>query len=48
MMRLPNVKMLLCWSSRMRVYGFVENRKSLEQFVSMGVAAQFSDLGVPS
>ena len=26
----------------MRVYGFVENRKFLEQFVSMGVPAQFS------
>ena len=47
-MRLPNVKMLLCWSSRMRVYGFVENRKFLEQFVSMGVPVQFSNLGVPA
>ena len=47
-MRLPNVKMLLCWSSRMRVYSFVENRKFLEQFVSMGVPAQFSNLGVPA
>ena len=47
-MRLPNVKILLCWSSRMRVYGFVENRKFLEQFVSRGVPAQFSNLGVPA
>ena len=35
-MRLPNVKMLLCWSSRMQIYGFVENHTFLEQFVSMG------------
>ena len=35
-LRLPNV--------RMRVYGFVENRKFLEQFVSMGVPVQFSFL----
>ena len=41
MMRLQNVKMLLCWSSRMHVYGFVENHTFLEQFVSMGVPAQF-------
>ena len=47
-MRLPNVKMLLCWPSRMRVYGFVENHTFLEQFVSMGVPAQFSNLGVPA
>ena len=32
-LRLPNV--------RMRVYGFVENRTFLEQFVSMGVPAHF-------
>ena len=47
-MRLSNVRMLLCRSSRMRVYGFVENRKFFEQFVSMGVPAQFSNLGVPA
>ena len=46
--RLPNVKMLLCWSSRMQIYGFVENHTFLEQFVSMGVPAQFSNLGVPA
>ena len=40
-MRLPNVKMLLCWSSRMHIYGFVQNRTFLEQFVSMGVPAHF-------
>ena len=47
-MRLPNVKMLLCWPSRMQIYGFVENHIFLEQFVSMGVPAQFSNLGVPA
>ena len=47
-MRLPNVKMLLCWPSRMHIYGFVENHVFLEQFVSMGVPAQFSNLGVPA
>ena len=36
MMRLPNVKILLCWSSRKQIYGFVENRTFLEQFVSRG------------
>ena len=46
-MRLPNVKMLLCWSSRMQIYGFVENHTFLEQFVSMGVPGHFSNLGVP-
>ena len=35
-MRLPNVKMLLCWSSRTQINGFVENHTFLEQFVSMG------------
>ena len=44
-MRLPNVKILLCWPSRMQIYGFVENHTFLEQFVSMGVPAQFSNLG---
>ena len=33
-MRLPNVKILLCWPSRMQIYGFVENHTFLEQFVS--------------
>ena len=47
-MRLPNVKMLLCWSSRMQIHGFVENHTFLEQFVSMGVPTQFSNLGVPA
>ena len=47
-MRLPNVKILLCWSSRMHIYGSVENRTFLEQFVSMGVPAQSSNLGVPA
>ena len=47
-MRLPNVKMLLCWPSRMHIYGFIENHTFLEQFVSMGVPAQFSNLGVPA
>ena len=41
MMRLPNVKMLLRWSSRMQIYGFVENHPFLEQFVSMGVPRHF-------
>ena len=35
-MRLPNVKMLLRWPSRMQTYGFVENHTFLEQFDSMG------------
>ena len=47
-MRLPKVKMLLCWPSRMQIYGFVENHTFLEQFVRMGVPAQFSNLGVPA
>ena len=47
-MRLPNVKILICWPSRMQIYGFVENHTFLEQFVSMGVPAQFSNLGVPA
>ena len=47
-MRLPNVKILLCWSSGMQIYGFVENHTFLEQFVRMGVPAQFSNLGVPA
>ena len=42
MMRLPNVKMLLRWPSRMHIYGFLENRTFLEQFVSMGVRDHFS------
>ena len=47
-MRLPNVKILLCWSSRMQIYGFVENHTFLEQFVRMGVPAQFVRMGVPA
>ena len=47
-MRLPNVKILLCWPSRMQSYAFVENHTFLEQFLSMGVPAQFSNLGVPA
>ena len=46
-MRLPNVKMLLCWPSRMQIYGLFENHTFLEQFVSMGVPGHFSNLGVP-
>ena len=41
-MRLPNIKMLLCWPSRMHIYGFIENHTFLVQFVRMGVPAQFS------
>ena len=40
-MRLPNVKILLCWPSRMQIYGFVQNRTFLEQFVRMGVPGHF-------
>ena len=40
-MRLPNVKMLLRWPSRMHIYGFVENHTFLEQFVNMGVPGHF-------
>ena len=47
-MRLPNVKMLLRWPSRMQIYGFVETHTFLEQFVSRRVPAQFSNLGVPA
>ena len=47
-MRLQNVKILLCWSSRTQIHGFVENHTFLEQFVRMGVSAQFSNLGVPA
>ena len=47
-MRLPNVKILLCWSSRTQIYGFVENHTFLEQFVRMGVPAQFVRMGVPA
>ena len=47
-MTIPNVKILLCWPSRMHIYGSVENRTFLEQFVSMGVPAQSSNLGVPA
>ena len=45
-MRLPNIKILLCWSSRMQIYGLVENHTFLEQFVSRGVPGHFSNLGV--
>ena len=47
-MRLPNVKILLCWPPRMQIYGLVENHTFLEQFVSMGVPTQLSNLGVPA
>ena len=40
-MRLPNVKMLLRWPSRMHIYGFIENHTFLERFVSMGVPGRF-------
>ena len=46
-MRLPNAKALLCWPSRMQIYGLVENHTFLEQFVSRGVPGHFSNLGVP-
>ena len=55
-MRLPNVKILLCWPSRMQIYGPVENHTFLEQFVSRGYQDIFpiwgyqdifSNLGVP-
>ena len=41
-MRLPNVKMLFHWPSRMHIYGFIENRTFLELFDRMGVPAHFS------
>ena len=47
-MRPSNVKILLCWPSRMQIYGFVENHTFLEQFVSMGVPGHFFNLGVPA
>ena len=51
-MRLPNVTILLCWPSRMQIYGFVQNRTFLEQFVPghfsiWGYQDIFSNLGVP-
>ena len=46
-MRLPNAKTLLCWPSRMQIYGLVENHTFLEQFVSRGVPGHFFNLGVP-
>ena len=46
-MRLPNAKTLLCWPSRMQIYGLVENHTFLEQFVSRGYQDIFSNLGVP-
>ena len=45
-MRLPNVKILLCWPPRMQIYGLVENHTFLEQFVTRGVPGHFSNLGV--
>ena len=45
MMRLPNVKMLLCWPSRMQIYGLFENHTFLEQFLRMGVPGHFFNLG---
>ena len=41
-MRFQNIKILLCWPSRMHIYGFIENHTFLEQFDSMGVPAHFS------
>ena len=40
-MRLPNVKILLRWPSKMHIYGFVGNHTFLEKFVSMGVPVHF-------
>ena len=47
-MRPTNAKTLLCWPSRMRIYGFVENHTFFEQLVRMGVPAQFVRMGVPA
>ena len=33
----------LCWTSGMQIYGFVENHKFLEQFVSMGYQHNFME-----
>ena len=44
-MILQNTKTLLCWPSRMHIYGFVENHtffNKMEQFDSMGVPGHFS------
>ena len=43
-MRLPNIKMLLRWPSRMQIYDFVESHTFLEQFVSVGVRDHFSTM----
>ena len=47
-MRLQSVKILLCWPSRMHIYGFVENHtffNMMEQFVSMGYQDIFQSIG---
>ena len=44
-MRLPNVKILLCWPSRMQIYGFVDNHTFLEQFVCRGVTSTIFQSG---
>ena len=46
-MRPSNVKILLCWPSRMQIYGLVENHTFCEQFVTRGLPGHFSNLGVP-
>ena len=35
-MRLPNVKVLLCWSSRTQIYGFVENHTFWSNLLAWG------------
>ena len=44
-MRLPDVKILVGWPSRMQIYGFVENHTFLERFVSRGYQDIFQFYG---
>ena len=46
-MRLPNVKMLLCWSSRMEIYGFAENHTFWSNLLEWGYQDIFSIWGIP-
>ena len=40
-MRLPNIKMLLHWLSRMHIYGFVENRTFWSNLIGWGYQCIF-------
>ena len=40
-MRLPNVKILLCWPSRKQIYGFVENHTFWSNLLAWGYQHNF-------